>query len=161
RRMKRLDKVSKLNETQCCRQPHETRDLRARSLALFTIFLLLIAVGIAGAQGAPPTANNTLLDSGFTLPYSAQVLSGSAINPATGRPFRHLWTGDTGGLCRLDPDLDTGAPLAVNLATCVGTTLGGAAFIPGRMVFDPLTNTIYSVNDGNKSNVARFHYDPT
>ncbi|HEU4413647.1 MAG TPA: hypothetical protein VFT65_02605, partial [Candidatus Angelobacter sp.] len=56
------------------------------------------------AQTAP-TASNTLLATGFTLPYGAQVLNGTTINPATGKPFRHLWTGDTGGLCRLDPDL--------------------------------------------------------
>ncbi len=124
------------------------------------IIAATLGVEKAVAQTSTPTASNTLLASGFTLPYGAQVLNGSTINPATGRPFRHLWTGDTGGLCRLDPDLDTGAPLAVNPATCVGTTLGGAAFIPGRMVFDPLTNTIYSVNDGNGSNVARFHFQP-
>jgi hypothetical protein len=87
------------------------------------------------------------------------VLSGSAINPATGKSFRHLWTGDTGGLCRLDPDLDTGAPLTVNLATCV-TTVAGVAFTPGRMAYDPLTNTIYSVSDGNGANVARYHFLP-
>jgi uncharacterized repeat protein (TIGR01451 family) len=125
-----------------------------------TILGVLLGAAAAVAQGAPPTATNTLLSSGFTLPYGAQVLSGSAVNPATGKPFRHLWTGDTGGLCRLDPDLDAGAPLTVNTATCVGTTLGGAAFIPGRMTFDPLTNTIYAVNDGNGSNVARFHFQP-
>jgi uncharacterized repeat protein (TIGR01451 family) len=28
------------------------------------------------------------------------------------------------------------------------------------MVFDPLTNTIYSVNDANGANVARFHFQP-
>jgi uncharacterized repeat protein (TIGR01451 family) len=124
-----------------------------------TVLAVLAGLENAIAQSAP-TASNTLLASGFTLPYGAQVLSGTAINPATGRPFRHLWTGDTGGLCRLDPDLDTGAPLSVNTATCVGTTLGGVAFTPGRMVFDPLTNTIYSVDDGGAANVARFHFQP-
>ena len=125
-----------------------------------SILALFFGLSNAVAQGAPPTANNTLLDTGFTLPYGAQVLAGTAINPATGRPFRHLWSGDTGGLCRLDPDLDTGAPLTVNPATCVGTTLGGVAFSPGRMVFDPLTNSIYSVDDGGNANVARFHFQP-
>ncbi len=126
-------------------------------LACLVLFVLMFT-GLQ-AQITSPTASNTLLATGFTLPYGAQVLSGSAINPATGRPFRHLWSADTGGLCRLDPDLDTGAPLTVNLATCV-TTVSGTAFTPGRTVFDPLTNTIYSVSDGNGANVARYHFLP-
>ena len=114
----------------------------------------------AFAQATSPTASNTLLATGFTLPYGAQVLNGSAINPATGKPFRHLWTADSGGLCRLDPDLDAGAPFTVNTATCI-TTVAGTAFGPGRMAYDPLTNTIYSVNDGAKGqNVARYHFLP-
>src|SRR5262249_20875927 len=123
-----------------------------------TILALLVGLN-AVAQAAPPTANNTLLDTGFTLPYGAQVLSGSAINPATGAPFRHLWTADSGGLCRLDPDLDAGGPFTVNTATCI-TTIGAVAFSPGRMAYDPLTNTIYSVSDGAKANVARYHFLP-
>ncbi len=126
-------------------------------LACLVLFVLMIT-GLQ-AQITSPTASNTLLATGFTLPYGAQVLTGSAINPATGRPFRHLWSADTGGLCRLDPDLDTGAPLTVNLSTCV-TTVSGAAFTPGRVAFDPLTNTIYSVSDGNGANVARYHFLP-
>ncbi|MGC2698212.1 MAG: fibronectin type III domain-containing protein [Candidatus Angelobacter sp.] len=126
-----------------------------------TLTIVAVVFGVANsiAQTTTPTASNTLLATGFTLPYGAQVLSGTAINPATGRPFRHLWTGDTGGLCRLDPDLDTGAPLTVNPATCI-TTVAGVAFTPGRMVYDPLNNTIYSVDDGGPANVARFHFLP-
>ncbi|HEY2498848.1 MAG TPA: fibronectin type III domain-containing protein [Candidatus Angelobacter sp.] len=126
---------------------------------ILTVLTIWFGLGTAVAQTAP-TASNTLLATGFTLPYGAQVLAGTGINPATGKPFRHLWTADTGGLCRLDPDLDTGGPLTVNLATCVGTTVAGVAFVPGRMVSDPLTNTIYSVNDSNGANVARFHFHP-
>jgi uncharacterized repeat protein (TIGR01451 family) len=112
------------------------------------------------AQSGPPTASNTLLSTGFSLPYGAQVLNGSAINPATGKPFRHLWTADTtDGLCRLDPDLDTGAPFTVNTATCI-TTVSGTTFTPGRLAYDQLTNTLYSVSDGAKANVARYHYLP-
>jgi uncharacterized repeat protein (TIGR01451 family) len=112
------------------------------------------------AQSGPPTASNTLLSTGFSLPYGAQVLNGSAINPATGKPFRHLWTADTtNGLCRLDPDLDTGGPFTVNAASCI-TTVSGTAFTPGRLAYDPLTDTLYSVSDGTKANVARYHYLP-
>lgn len=124
-----------------------------------TLIALVVLFGFVNAFAQATTASNTLLATGFTLPYGAQVLSGSAINPATGLPFRHLWTGDTGGLCRLDPDLDTGAPLTVNSATCI-TTVAGVAFTPGRLAYDPLTNTIYSVSDGNAANVARYHFLP-
>jgi uncharacterized repeat protein (TIGR01451 family) len=121
--------------------------------------ILVATMGLekAVAQTSTPTASNTLLASGFTLPYGAQVLSGSTINPATGKPFRHLWTADTGGLCRLDPDLDTGAPFTVNTATCI-TTVAGAAFTPGRLAYDPLTSTIYAVSPGGAANVARYHF---
>lgn len=128
-------------------------------MRLACLLLVLLAITGVNAQITNSTASNTLLATGFTLPYGAQVLAGSAINPATGHPFRHLWSADTGGLCRLDPDLDTGAPLTVNLATCI-TTVSGAAFTPGRLAFDPLTNTLYSVSDGNGANVARYHFLP-
>jgi uncharacterized repeat protein (TIGR01451 family) len=132
-----------------------------RTIALRCILLTLVFFVTANtiAQTTPSTASNTLLATGFTLPYGAQVLSGTAINPATGKNFRHLWTADTGGLCRLDPDLDTGGPFTVNTATCI-TTVSGTAFTPGRMAYDPLTNTVYSVSDGNGSNVARYHFLP-
>jgi uncharacterized repeat protein (TIGR01451 family) len=125
-----------------------------------TLTALVVCFGFVNALAqATSTASNKLLATGFTLPYGAQVLSGAAINPATGKPFRHLWTGDTGGLCRLDPDLDAGAPFTVNTATCI-TTVAGAAFTPGRLAYDPLTSTIYSVSDGNGANVARYHFLP-
>lgn len=124
--------------------------------SIFTMLAIFCGLMSAVAQ-TTSTASNTLLATGFTLPYGAQVLSGTAINPATGKPFRHLWTADTGGLCRLDPDLDAGGPFTVNTATCI-TTVAGAAFSPGRMAYDPLTNTIYSVSDGNGANVARYHF---
>jgi uncharacterized repeat protein (TIGR01451 family) len=148
----KLDSYLNEEKTFCKLQPGSRAFLK-RSFACFIV--LLIAAGMAGAQ----TAFNTLLASGFTLPYGAQVTRGSAINPQTGKPFRHLWTGDTGGLCRLDPDLDAGAPLAVNPATCI-TTVAGVAFTPGRMAFDPLTNTLYSVEDQGGANVARYHFLP-
>lgn len=133
-----------------------------RTIALRCILLTLVFFVTANtiAQTGPPTASNTLLATGFSLPYGAQVLNGSAINPATGKPFRHVWTADTtDGLCRLDPDLDTGGPFTVNAASCI-TTVSGTAFTPGRLAYDPLTNTLYSVSDGTKANVARYHYQP-
>jgi uncharacterized repeat protein (TIGR01451 family) len=136
--------------------PVRTIALRCILLNLFIFF----AIANTLAQTVPPTASNTLLATGFTLPYGAQVLNGTAINPTTGTNFRHLWTADTtNGLCRLDPDLGTGGPYTVNTATCI-TTVSGTAFTPGRLAYDPLTNTIYSVNDGNGANVARYHFLP-
>jgi len=151
----------KQHTTTTRRSPYNCGPTRKFSLSCALAALLVVSGFVSAfAQTTSPTASNTLLASGFTLPYGAQVLNGSAINPATSRPFRHLWSGDTGGLCRLDPDLDTGAPLTVNTDTCVGTTLGGVAFSPGRMTFDPLTNTLYAVDDGGNANVARFHFQP-
>ncbi|HEY2172089.1 MAG TPA: hypothetical protein VGJ30_20880 [Candidatus Angelobacter sp.] len=43
-----------------------------------TILALLFGLTNAIARGAPPTASNTLLATGFTLPYGAQVLTGTA-----------------------------------------------------------------------------------
>lgn len=129
-------------------------------LCTVLVLVLFFAATNASAQSGPPTASNTLLATGFSLPYGAQVLNGAAINPATGKPFRHVWTADTtDGLCRLDPDLDTGAPFTVNTASCI-TTVSGTAFTPGRLAYDPLTNTLYSVSDGAKANVARYHFQP-
>ena len=151
----------KQNITPTRRSPNDCCNIRKFSLSCALATLLVLSGFVSAfAQATSPTASNTLLATGFTLPYGAQVLNGSAVNPATGKPFRHLWSGDTGGLCRLDPDLDTGAPLAVNAATCI-TTVAGVTFTPGRMVYDPLNNTIYSVDDGGPANVARFHFVPT
>jgi hypothetical protein len=69
---------------------------------VLTILALFFGLTNAVAQISTPTASNTLLDTGFTLPYGAQVLAGNAINPATGKPFRHLWTADSGGLNSVD-----------------------------------------------------------
>lgn len=142
-----------LNRTTYCRLQPERLAVAWRSLVCFVV--LLLASAIAGAQ----TASNTLLATGFTLPYGAQVLKGSALNPKTGQPFRHLWTGDTSGLCRLDPDLDSGGPFTTNADTCI-TSVAGLPFNPGRMAYDPLSNTIYSVEDQGGANVARYHFLP-
>jgi uncharacterized repeat protein (TIGR01451 family) len=141
------------------RSPYDCGPTGKFSLSCILTILVVFFGLVNGVAQSTSTASNTLLATGFTLPYGAQVLNGTAVNPATGRPFRHLWTGDAGGLCRLDPDLDAGGPFTVNLATCI-TTVAGVAFSPGRMAYDPLTNTIYSVSDGNGANVARFHFLP-
>ncbi|HET9283235.1 MAG TPA: fibronectin type III domain-containing protein [Candidatus Angelobacter sp.] len=106
-----------------------------------------------------PTTNTTIVV-GLNLPFGVQILSGTATSAITGAPVRHLWTGDAGGLCRIDPEIDAPGPFAVNLATCITGAGADAKFVAGRMAFDPLTNNIYTVNNGNLSNVARYHYLP-
>jgi uncharacterized repeat protein (TIGR01451 family) len=125
---------------------------------ILTILAAVSGVGTAVAQ-VTPTASNTTLVAGLTLPFGAQILTGTALSNVTGKPVRHLWTGDAGGFCRIDGEIDGPGPFNINTSTCI-TTVGGVAFSPGRMVFDPLTNNIYSVNNSAPSNVARFHFLP-
>ena len=97
-----------------------------------------------------------------TLPGPGIILPGTAINPATGLPVRHLWYGDdVDGLCRVDPDLDSagtapGAGLgthSTNIATCIGSV--GSSFSAGQMAFDPATNTLY-ITDKSSRNLGLF-----
>jgi uncharacterized repeat protein (TIGR01451 family) len=127
-------------------------------MLILMVFALLAATGAAGQTTA--TTTNTTIVVGLTLPYGVQILTGTATSPATGAPVRHLWTGDQGGLCRVDPDLDSPGPFTVNPATCISGVSGAARFTAGRMAFDPLTDNIYTVDNGSAQNVARYHYLP-
>lgn len=127
-------------------------------MLILAIFLLLAVSGAAGQTTA--TTTNTTIVVGLTLPYGVQVLTGTATSSATGAPVRHLWTGDQGGLCRIDPDLDSPGPFAVNPATCISGVGANTKFTAGRMAFDPLTNNIYTVDNGGPQSVARYHYIP-
>jgi len=115
---------------------------------------MLLAAGAVTAQTSAQFA------SGLVTPQGGLVLSGTAINPATGKPFRHLWTADAvNGLCRLDPDVDTVGLHAINAATCLNT-VAGAAFNPGQLTFDPATNTIYAVDGGAKIGIFLLNFLP-
>ena len=99
---------------------------------------------------------------GVTEPIGGLVLSGTAINPATGNPYRHLWTTDQAGfgMCRLDPDVETPGPHTINVSTCV-PTVGGVAFKPGQLAYDPELNNIYAVDlQAKTQGVFRLHYIP-
>ena len=99
---------------------------------------------------------------GVTAPAGGAVLSGSGINPATGKPYRHLWSGDQGGfgLCRLDPDIDSPGPHLMNAATCI-PFIAGVQFKPGQMAFDPNTNNLYTVDmQANTKGIFRLHFIP-
>ncbi len=138
-----------------------------RRTATFTVLmrLLILAFAItivlmAGSSMALAQQTSTQFATGLTTPQGGLVLSGTAINPATGNPFRHLWTADAAnGFCRLDPDVDTPAAHAINPATCLGTVAGGA-FNAAQMTLDPATNTIYAVDGGGKAGIFLLHFLP-
>lgn len=129
------------------------------SILILIVFVMLAARGAAGQVTTTTTTTNTTIVVGLNLPWGVQILTGTAISPATGAPVRHLWTGDQGGLCRIDPDIDSPGPFTVNPATCIAA-VGSARFFAGRMAYDPLTNNIYTVNSANAQSVARFHFLP-
>ena len=76
-----------------------------------------------------PVCRHANAQSPITAPTGAQVLYGTALSPITNQPVRHLWVGDaTAGLCRMDPDLDSPGPYAINPATCLaGFAIDGGA----------------------------------
>lgn len=134
---------------------------RTFSVSIFALLLFVAAPRWVAGQviSAPPTTSTTIVV-GLTLPYGVQILPGTASSSITGAPVRHLWTGDQGGLCRIDPEIDASGPFAVNLATCITGVGANAKFTAGRMAFDPLTNNIYTVDNGAPGSVARYHYLP-
>lgn len=125
------------------------------------IFALSISAMVAGSSPAMAQQSTTEFAAGVNTPQGGLILAGTAINPATGNPFRHLWTADAvNGLCRLDPDVDTVALHTVNLATCL-KTINGTAFNAGQLTFDPATNTIFAVDGGGKLGIFVLHFLPS
>jgi len=126
---------------------------------------IAFATFAANAQTAVSPTTNTLQFAGtpnaqspITAPTGAQVLYGTALNPITNQPVRHLWAGDaTAGLCRMDPDLDSPGPYAINRGTC----LAGFAIDGGAMALDPVNNLLYFVDNQRVSQgVFRINYLP-
>ncbi|HWX41538.1 MAG TPA: hypothetical protein VN345_10360, partial [Blastocatellia bacterium] len=119
------------------------------------VILLALAIGIANAQTTSQFA------SGVSSPQGGMVMSGTGINPATGQPFRHLWSADAvNGLCRLDPDIDTPGLHSINPGTCLKTA-AGIVFQPGQLALDPTTNDLYALDQSaNKLGVFRLHFLP-
>src|SRR5215472_17221901 len=141
---------------------HHPKALRcARSIRLAFIFAISVSVVLmAGSSTAMAQQTSSQFATGLATPQGGLVLSGTAINPATGNPFRHLWTADAAnGLCRLDPDVVTAAAHAVNPATCL-STVAGAAFNAAQLTFDSATNTIYAVDGGGKAGIFLLHFLP-
>jgi len=104
--------------------------------------------------GVPNPQNNTA--AAVTAPLGGIILKGTAINPATGAPFRHLWVDDaTSGICRIDPDLDSPGPYAINLQTCP-FKVNGASITGGPMSFDPKPRFLDPANPTIATNYLYF-----
>ena len=127
------------------------------------LVLIFSALAVRGAAAqtatAPATPALTSVVDGLNLPWGVQILQGTAISSVTGAPVRHVWEGDQAGFCRVDPDLDSPGPFAVNPNTCI-TSVAGVTFTPGRTAFDPTNNDLYSVNNAKPQSVARLHFLP-
>jgi hypothetical protein len=145
--------------------------LSARNLFCM-IMILMLAFVTASAQtivtpntttiqylGVPNPQNNSAAS--VTAPLGAIVLNGiSSANPidqTTGLffcvenktpciPERHLWVADaTAGICRIDPDLDSPGPYAINLETCP-FKINGASITGGPLAFDPAQHFLDPAN---------------
>jgi hypothetical protein len=105
-------------------------------------------LGVPNPQGTTNAA--------VTAPLGGIILKGTAINPATGAPFRHLWVDDaTSGICRIDPDLDSPGPYAINLQTCP-FKINGASITGGPMSFDPTPRFLDPANPTIATNYLYF-----
>jgi hypothetical protein len=126
---------------------------------------VIFAFGIfAGAQSPISPTTSSVQFSGtpgasITQPDGAIVMYGTAISPVTNQPVRHLWVADSSaGICRMDPDLDSPGPYAINPATC---PFSGTKVTGGTMVFDPGNNVLYFVDNRSATRgVFRISYQP-
>ncbi len=130
------------------------------------IVLLGFAASIASAQTTVSPTTNTAQFAGtpnaqspIAGPTGGVVLYGTAISPVTNQPVRHLWVADgTAGICRMDPDLDSPGPYAINSNMCpfsLTKVTGGA------MAFDATQNFLYFVDSKSSTRgVFRISYLP-
>src|SRR5579859_3718122 len=142
------------------------RILSARNLfCLITILLLAIVTASAQTIVAPNTTTIQFLgvpnpqgttNAAVTAPLGGIILKGTALSPATGQPVRHLWVDDaTSGICRVDPDLDSPGPYAINLQTCP-FKINGASITGGPMSFDPTPRFLDPANPTIATNYLYF-----
>lgn len=152
----------KLRNTAALTIPNVPRPVRQGLLVSILILMFsALALRDAAAQITTTATTPTLTSvvDGLNLPWGVQILTGTAISSATGAPVRHVWEGDQAGFCRVDPDLDSPGPFAINPTTCI-TSVAGVAFTPGRTAFDPTNNNLYTVNNAKAQSVARLHFLP-
>lgn len=142
--------------------------MRSKSARILSCIIVLIALAACAANAqttVSPTTNTIQLagtpnaQSPITSPNGGIVLYGSALSAVTNQPVRHLWVSDgTAGLCRMDPDLDSPAPYAINLNTC----LSGLSIVGGGMALDSANNLLYFTDNQRTSlGVFRINYVPT
>ncbi len=142
------------------------RTFSVRNLfCLITILLLAIVTASAQTIVAPNTTTVQFLgvpnpqgttDAAVTAPLGGIILKGTALSPATGQPERHLWVADaTSGICRVDPDLDSPGPYAMNLQTCP-FKINGASITGGPMSFDPTPRFLDPANPTIATNYLYF-----
>jgi hypothetical protein len=132
---------------------------------LVTILMLAIVTANAQTIVTPPTTTVQFLgvpnpqgttDAAVTAPLGSIILTGTALSPATGQPERHLWVADaTAGICRVDPDLDSPGPYAMNLQTCP-FKINGASITGGPMAFDPTSHFFDPTNPTIATNYLYF-----
>jgi hypothetical protein len=142
------------------------RTFSVRNLfCLITILLLAIVSASAQTIVAPSTTTVQYLgvpnpqgttNAAVTAPLGGIILKGTALSPATGQPVRHLWVDDaTSGICRVDPDLDSPGPYAINLQTCP-FKINGASITGGPMSFDPTPRFLDPANPTIATNYLYF-----
>jgi Fibronectin type III domain/Domain of unknown function DUF11 len=134
-------------------------------LASAIIFVTLTVATANGQTTISPTTTTTQLagapnaQSPITNPSGGLILYGTAISPVTNLPVRHLWVADASlGICRIDPDLDSPGPYAINPNIC--PLSGVPAINGGAMAFDSANNLIYLVDAQakNSQGVLRINY---
>ncbi|MGZ4896247.1 MAG: fibronectin type III domain-containing protein [Candidatus Angelobacter sp.] len=140
--------------------------LSARNLfCLVTILMLAIVTANAQTIVTPNTTTVQYLgvpnpqgttDAAVTAPLGGIILKGTALSPATGQPERHLWVADAvSGICRVDPDLDSPGPYAMNLQTCP-FKINGASITGGPMALDPTPHFLDPANPTVATNYLYF-----
>ena len=135
---------------------------------LFCLVMILMLAFVTASAQTIVTPNTTTIqflgvpnpqgttNAAVTAPLGGIILKGTAINPATGAPFRHLWVDDaTSGICRIDPDLDSPGPYAINLQTCP-FKINGASITGGPMSFDPTPRFLDPANPTIATNYLYF-----
>ena len=139
-----------------------------RAAVSFIVLIAVIALAPAGGQTTITPTSSTMQIAGtpdpvnpVTAPMGGTVLYGTAISPVTNLPVRHLWVADSFfGICRVDPDLDSPGPYAINTDICPLNVL--PSVIGGPMAFDSSNNLLYFVDDQvkNSKGVFRINYHP-
>ena len=135
-------------------------------LFLCLAVLLSLAVAASAQSTVSPTTSTAQIagtpnaQSSITAPNGGIILYGTALSSATNQPVRHLWVADgTAGICRMDPDLDSPGPYAINPSMC---PLSLTKVTGGAMAFDASQNFLYFVDSkSNTRGVFRVTYVPS